>query len=146
MKLKVSDVVNIYKPLNTSKLTKMESADKFKVLKAMRAMKPIADEWDSFITTIDSKLQGENHEDIIEKVKKWESEGENTTLTLKERSEINKYLMKLNKEKNECTKDELNKEVEIEFEKLNKSAFEKFIESNDLEVNAMLAIEAFLCE
>lgn len=146
MKLKTSEIVSVYAILKDAKLTKMESNDKFKVLKAMRVMQPIADEWDSFIANVDKKLQKENHEEIIEKAKKWNSEGENTTLTNEEKIEINKYLFEFEQEKKSCLKDELEKEVELSFDKINESAFEKLIDSNDWEVIKMLALESVIKE
>lgn len=146
MKLKTSEIVSVYAILKDAKLTKMESTDKFKVLKVMRVMQPIADEWDSFIANVDKKLQKENHEEIIEKAKKWNSEGENTTLTNEEKIEINKYLFEFEQEKKSCLKDELEKEVELSFDKINESAFEKLIDSNDWEVIKMLTLESVIKE
>lgn len=146
MKLKTSEIVSVYAILKDAKLTKMESTDKFKVLKVMRVMQPIADEWDSFIANVDKKLQKENHDEIIEKAKKWNSEGENTTLTNEEKIEINKYLFEFEQEKKSCLKDELEKEVELSFDKINESAFEKLIDSNDWEVIKMLALESVIKE
>lgn len=146
MKLKTSEIVSVYAILKDAKLTKMESNDKFKVLKVMRVMQPIADEWDSFIANVDKKLQKENHDEIIEKAKKWNSEGENTTLTNEEKIEINKYLFEFEQEKKSCLKDELEKEVELSFDKINESAFEKLIDSNDWEVIKMLALESVIKE
>lgn len=141
MELKTNEIVSIYSILKDAKLTKMESIDKFKVLKMMRVMRGVADEWESFIQNVDSKLQKENHEEIIEKAKKWHLEGENTSLTNEERVEINKYLIEFQKEKDACVKDELDNVIDLDFEKINESAFEKLIDSNDFEVNKILTLD-----
>ena len=69
MELKVSEVIGVYSTLKDAKLTKMESADKFKVIKIMRPMQGVADEWDKFMENVDKKLQKENHEEIIQKAR-----------------------------------------------------------------------------
>lgn len=146
MELKVSEVVGVYRTLKDAKLTKMESADKFKVIKIMRPMQGVADEWDKFMENVDKKLQKENHEEIIEKARKWQQEGEKTTLTDEEKVEINRYLMAFQQEKDECVKDELEKVVSLDFEKLTQDAFEKLIDSNDWEVSKMMQLEIIATE
>ena len=141
MGLKTSEIVSTYKLLSDAKLTKMESGDKFKVIKIMRAMKPIAEEWDSFLKTVDEKLKKENHDSIIEKAQKWQQEGDKTSLTNEEKIEINKYLFEFQNEKEECIREELDKEVSLDFEKLNESSFEKLVDSNDWKVNEILSLE-----
>ena len=146
MEFKTSEIVSVYKTLSESKLTKLETSDKAKVLKAMRAMKPVADEWESFIKTVDEKIQKENHQEIIEKVAQWRKEGENTTLSEEERIEINKYLIEYQREKDTCINDELEKNVNLEFAKISESAFEKLVDSNDWDVKEMMEIESFIKE
>lgn len=146
MEFKTSEIVSVYKTLSESKLTKLETSDKAKVLKAMRAMKPVADEWESFIKTVDEKIQKENHQEIIEKVAQWQKEGENTTLSEGERIEINKYLIEYQREKDTCINDELEKKVNLEFAKISESAFEKLVDSNDWEVKKMMEVESFIKE
>ena len=144
MELKVSEVIGVYSTLKDAKLTKMESADKFKVIKIMRPMQGVADEWDKFMENVDKKLQKENHEEIIQKARKWQEEREKTTLTDEEKIEINRYLITFQKEKDECVKDELEKVVSLDFEKLTQDAFEKLIDSNDWEVNKMMQLESLI--
>ena len=47
--MKTIEITNIYAVLNEAKLTKMEDADKFKVIKALRVIKPIAKGYEDFI-------------------------------------------------------------------------------------------------
>ena len=146
MKLKIEKIVSVYTILKDAKLTKMESADKFKVIKAIRPMQTIAEEWNNFISNVDKKLQKENHDEIIEKAQKWQREGEETTLSQEEKIEVNKYLIEYQKEKEECINDELEKEEELSFDKINDSAFEKLIDSNDWKVNEILLLASVIKE
>jgi hypothetical protein len=109
-------------------------------------MQPIAEEWNNFISNVDKKLQKENHDEIIEKAQKWQREGEETTLSQEEKIEVNKYLLEYQKEKEECINDELAKEEELSFDKINDSAFEKLIDSNDWKVTEILLLESVIKE
>lgn len=144
MELKTKDIIGVYKVLSDAKLTKMESSDKFKVIKMMRAMRPIAEEWDSFLKTVDEKLKKDNHDNIIEKAQKWQQDGDKTTLTTEEKIEINKYLVEFHKEKEECIREELEKDANLEFDKINDLAFEKLIDSNDWEVGKIIELETII--
>lgn len=141
MKLTTKEVVSVYNVLKEAKLTKMEISDKMLVLKIMRILKPIAEEWESFMQTIDDKVKGENHDEIIEKAREWERDKEKTTLSDSEKREINEYLIQFSKDKNTCFSDELNKELELDITKISSSAYEKLVESNDFEVDKLLTCE-----
>ena len=55
--MKTSKIVSVYKTMNDSKLTKMEDADKFKVIKALRAIKPISEGYEEFVKLTHEKLK-----------------------------------------------------------------------------------------
>ena len=57
--MKTIEITNIFAVLNEAKLTKMEDADKFKVIKALRAIKPIAKGYEDFVEDAKNKLKGE---------------------------------------------------------------------------------------
>lgn len=143
--MKTSTIIEVYKALKEAKLTKMESKEKFQVIKIMREIKPTAEEWDSFISTVDEKLKGENHDEMAEKIKQWQKEGENTTLTLDERKEVNEYIAKYNAERNELVNAEMEKEVEVKYERISQEAFERLVDSNDLSVGVMEMLYGELC-
>lgn len=138
--MKTKQVIEAYATLKSAKLTQMSSEDKFKVIKIMRVLRPIATEWDEFAQTIDEKCKGENHDEIIKDAQQWQTEGEKTSIPLTRRIEINKYLDKYNKERQRMIEEEQNKEVTVTFDKLNEKAFEKFIESNDFDIEKAMII------
>lgn len=143
--MKTSTIIEVYQLLNNAKLTKMESKEKFQVIKIMRAMKPVAEEWDSFVKTIDEKLKGENHEEMLAKAQQWQKEGEKTTLSLDERMAVNEYFGKLDRERRELIASEQSKEVNILFDKLTEEAFERLVDSNDFVVGQILALQEAIC-
>lgn len=143
--MKTSTIIEIYSVLREAKLTKMESKEKFQVIKIMRAMKPVAEEWDSFVKTIDEKLKGENHEEMLSKAQQWQKEGDKTTLSLDERMAVNEYFAKFNKDRMEMITSEQSKEVNVLFDKLTEEAFEHLVDSNDFNVGQILALQEAIC-
>ena len=143
--MKTSTVIEVYKALKEAKLTKMESKEKFAVIRIMRAVKPVAEEWDAFLSTVDEKLRGEGHEEMVAKIQQWQKEGDNTTLTMEERKEVNEYIAKFNAERNELINAELAKEVEVSFERISEEAFERFVDSNDMDVNMLTMLSENIC-
>lgn len=143
--MKTSTIIEVYKALKEAKLTKMESKEKFAVIRIMRAVKPVAEEWDAFLSTVDEKLRGEGHEEMVAKIQQWQKEGEQTTLTEEERREVNAYIMRYNKEREELLHAELAKEVEVSFERISEEAFERFIDSNDMDVNVLTILSESIC-
>lgn len=138
--MKTKQIIEAYATLKSAKLTQMSSEDKFKVIKIMRVLRPIATEWDEFVQTIDEKCKGENHDEIIKDAQQWQTEGEKTSIPLTRRIEINNYLNKYNKERQRMIEEEQNKEVAVTFDKLSEKAFEKFIESNDFDIEKSMII------
>lgn len=139
-------IIEVYKALKEAKLTKMESKEKFAVIRIMRAVKPVAEEWDAFLSTVDEKLRGEGHEEMVAKIQQWQKEGEQTTLTEEERREVNAYIMRYNKERSELLSSELAKEVEVKFEPLTEEAFERLIDSNDMTVEVLGLLSEAICK
>ena len=65
--MQTKQVIEAYALINKSKLTKMEDADKFTVIKAIRALKPIYTAYEEYIKDAQEKLKGENHDEMVKK-------------------------------------------------------------------------------
>ena len=151
--MKTEKIVNAYSLINPAKLSKMEDADKFKVIKAIRAMKPIAESFEGFIKDAREKLKDEKSEEMQERANKWnEKHGEtkrNSDIPaedLKELEAINAYFAKYGTKVNECVKEEADKEHELSFDKLTEDAFCKFIASNDFDVKSIVELQDTLTQ
>ena len=59
MKVKVKDVVSAYKVLGDAKVVKLEELEIIKVVKARKAMRPIADDYDAFLKDCQEKFKPE---------------------------------------------------------------------------------------
>ncbi len=139
--MKTKQVVEVYNTLSSAKLSKMEDKDKFLVIKAMRQLKPISTAYEEFVKDAQEKLKGDDFEDIQKKAQKWQEEGENTSLSLEERREINTYLNGYNNKVVECLKEEVEKDNELNYEKISEDAFGKLVSSNDFDVKTIMNLQ-----
>ena len=99
--MKQGEVLNAYRVLGESKMSTLEVSEVVKVVKARKAMRPIAESLEAFM------------KDIQEKAAAWE------TMSEEQRAELNKAVA-----------DELTKEVEVEFDKLGEDSIAKLIQEN----------------
>ena len=144
MKATVKQIVAAYNALGNTKSTKLEDSEKGKILKARKAMRPIAEDYEAFLKDCQETLKPENWDEIQTKLQKWQQEGEKTTLTEEERVEINKAVIDYQNKINKVVKEELEKEVEINFEKLEEGANVKLMSANDWTPNQLDEIEILL--
>lgn len=151
--MKTIDVVNAFSALNGAKLAKMEDKEKFTLIKAMKALKPIKNEYEDFVKDAREKLKGDNHEDMLKRVEEWRTKHNDTkpadftAAELKELNEINAYFNDYNKKVEECVKEEADKEVSSEYVRLSEDAFGRLLTSNDdWDVEKMMLAAEVLCE
>ena len=141
MKATVKQIVAAYNALGDAKLTKLDDAEKSKVVKARKAMRPITDEYEAFLKDVQEKFKPENWDEIQEKIQQWQKEGEKTTLTEDERIELNKAIIGYQNGVDKAVKEELEKEVELNFDKLSEGADVKIMSASDWTPNQLDALE-----
>lgn len=144
MKVSVKKIVDAYKLLGEAKVTKLEETDVIKILKVRKAMRVIAVDFDAFLKDAQDKFKPDGWEDVQNKVAQWQDEGEKTTLSEDERKSINKVLIAYQTSIDKAIKDELNKEVEIEIEKLGEGSDVKLMSANDWTPNQLDMIDMIL--
>lgn len=140
-KITTEKILSVYNLISDAKLTKMEDCDKFKMIKIIRALKPVVTNFEDFKKVAKDKLKGDNHDYMLEKAQQWRAEGEKTTLSESERIEINRYFNDYNNKISECLKDEGLKENELDYEPLKEYVFGKLVASNDWTLGQIAAIE-----
>ena len=81
--------------MNDSKLTKMEDADKFKVIKALRAIKPISEGYEDLSKLTHEKLKDDKMEEMQKKAQHWREmqsqRGRKLNTPLRGAKELNEY-------------------------------------------------------
>lgn len=144
-------IVSAYNLINPAKLSKMDDADKFKTIKAIRVMKPIAETFEGLVKDAREKLKDENHEDMQERANKWNEKHGQTRQRLdipaedlKELEVINAYFHEYSVKVDKCIEEEADQEHELSFDKLTEEAFGKFIASNDFDVKSIIELQDVL--
>lgn len=144
MKVTVKQVVDCYKALGEAKVIKLEESEVIKVVKARKAMRQISDDYESFLKDCQEKFKPENWDEIQNKIQQWQKEGEKTTLTEAERIEINKAIIDYQSKINTAINEELNREIEINIEKLKDGSDTKLLVENSWELKKLDEIEIML--
>ena len=129
--MKTSDIVTLYQIIKSSHLTKCEDADKFLMIKNISTMKPVVTAFEDFRNEAQEKLKDDNFEKMQATAKKWQDEGEKTTLSDKGKIEVNTYFFDYSQKIEACMKEESEKDIDIEIKKLSEKGFQNFIASND---------------
>ena len=128
--MKLRQILAAYSRIENATATKLKEDDVIKLLKARKAMRPHVNEYKDFLKDAQDKFKPENWDEIERKIEQWKQEGEKTTLSELERIEINKVGFEYDKKVQSAVKDELEKEIEIEFEKLSENAGTKLMIEN----------------
>ena len=148
MKCTVKQVVECYKLLGEAKVTKLEDSEVVKVVKARKAMRPIADEYSEFCKDVQEKTKPENYEKLAglnnRAFESWRSD--NSYRPTPEEDEAIKVLAEAKKKENLMIKDEDSRKVELELEsyKLKEDSATKMLVENGWKVGKLDLIEILL--
>lgn len=147
-KLKTIEVVAAYNLLKTAKINKVSTdADKFAIIKTTRALKKIAEDFESFKTDSIEALKGENHDEMVKLAQKWQKEEADkveVTLTAEEMQKVNAYFSKYNSDITDCIKEDSKKVHEIEAKEISEESFMQLVGSNDWNIEQIMSIENVL--
>lgn len=140
MTKKTEKIVALYNVLKDAKITKMEDADKYAIIKILRKFRATAETFETNQKDAQERLKPENWDEVIAKAQQWQKEGKETTLTEEERADINKTILTYENSVRECIVEELDAEVEVDFPLLSEAAYEKLLASNDWDMKTALLI------
>lgn len=132
---KVDSIVAAYRLLTTRKneqtgkegfkLSGLETADMFKALYIIKALKPEAVAFEDFRKDALERLKPENWDEIMEKYRNFKK------LSEEDKAAVNDILSEYDRKVAECVKAELDKEKELEaYERLGKEAFGAIVRDN----------------
>lgn len=128
--IKTADCVSAYNILKDSSLGKMSGADKINVIKTIKSIKGVAEDFIAFRTDASERLRGDNHDEMAKLATQWQKEGD-TALTDDEKVAVNEYFTKYGKELKDCLDEESNKEHEVDVRELSEEAFGNLLDAND---------------
>ena len=142
MGLKKASIIAAETSLSGAKLTNMTFAEKKPIILIAHKFKEVKEDFEKLVKDVEDKLKGDSHDQMVEKLTKWQQDGEKSKLTNEEKAEINRYINKFNAERNSILNEELEKEVEgLEFEQITEEVFGKFLDGNDLTIKDILVLQ-----
>lgn len=133
------NIVIAYNSLKGAKLTRLDTAEKFTAIKAMRVLKPVAASLQGFIEDAREKLRPEGFEIIERKASAFDS------LSDEEKREVNAVISTYNADVARCISEEAAKEHTIDFEPMTEETFGRLLDSNDLDMSTILVLQDVLC-
>lgn len=149
MKEKKFKILDSYSLLDKAKYSKMESLDRKTIVMAMYPIKKVVDDFNAYKDDVVKRLTPENYRDIVEILNEVNAMSEKSRMSvlLKPRyASAIKANMEFNNSINQCLIEELNKEVEIEFEPLSEESFDRLCESNqDWTLGQSMNLHDILC-
>ena len=110
--------------LPAAKLSRLEGSEKFSVLRAAMALRPIRDNYLATEQTAQESLRPDNWDALVEQSEKWD------TLTAEEKATHNAAAAKYNTELNNYLTEERAKTVEIEITPLDEATLGRLLDSN----------------
>lgn len=133
--MKISKLIEMYNVLNTAKYNKLEDADKIKLWKIVRALKPIAAKFEEDTKDASERFMEEGFRENLQKAQEYEkarSEGkEELPMTEEEYKAFVQVFIKYNKLVSNAINEIAESEVDITLETLSEDAFGKLMASND---------------
>jgi hypothetical protein len=136
--MKLKQLIAAYKALGEAKVTKLESNEVLKIVKARKAMRTHAEDYDAFLKDCQEKFKPSNFDEIQEKVQKWDS------LTDEEKKEVNKALIEYNNAINSAILEEIEKDIEVNVEKLSEDSLTKMLQENGWELKKLDELEVLV--
>lgn len=142
--MKLKQLIAAYKALGEAKVSKLDEKEVIKVVKARKAMRVHADDYEAFLKDCQEKFKPEDWDAIHEKIQKWQQEGEKTTLSENERVELNKAVIGYQQKIELAVKEELEKDIDITIEALSEESATKLLVENGWELKKLDEIEVIL--
>lgn len=136
-KMKTSEVVGIYNVLKSLKISKLKKEDQFTVIRAARALKPVATAFNDFIKDAQEKLRPGGFDAIEEKRAHFEQ------LTAAEKEEVAAAVNAYNKDINDCVQSEADREVDIDsFTRVSDDVISCLVtENTDLDIETVMLLQ-----
>lgn len=150
--LKTEAVLEAFNIINTANYKQMDDADKIKLWKIARAMKPIAKQFEDDSRDAAEKMKPNGIDEQLEKAKDYEAKmkdgkTDNLPMTAGEyHSFVVDVWQPFNQLVAKAVKEFADKEVQLEFEGLSEDSFGKLMASNDWTVDKAMIVGELIVE
>ena len=151
---KTEKVLAAYRLLGSAKYGKLADEDKIKVLKICIALKPIATKYDEDSKDAAEKLKpSEDYDERLAQAQEYERVSRDKNADASQlkmgAAEFNEFIKTMNHYQDligKALKDEMEKEVEVEFEPICEDALLKLMNSNDWTMAEVMAVSEVTVE
>ena len=145
---KTEKVLAAYRMLGSAKYGKLADDDKIKVLKICIALKPIATKYDEDSKDAAEKLKpSEDYDERLAQAQEYERVSRDKNADASQlkmgAAEFNEFIKEMNHYQDlisKALKDEMEKDVEVEFEPIGEDAMLKLMNSNDWTMAGAMAV------
>lgn len=144
--LKTTDILAAYQLLSAALIKSMDNAGKFAVIRATKAMRAVATDFEDFEKDAVERLKDDDFNPMQQLAAQWEKEGKDTTLTDVQKAEVNAYFRAYAKNIEACCQVEAKKEHELDITPLTDDQFSALLADNEQwNVKQMVVIESVMC-
>ena len=152
-KMKTEEVLKAYNVLSTAKYGKLDDADKIKVWKIARSMKPIAEKFREDSEDAQEKMKpNDDFDEQLMKAQEYEREirkpdcdASKLPMGAAQYQEFVDEFKAYQKLVNDTIKDFAEKEVEVSFDPISEDAFGKLMASNDWTLEQVATLGETIC-
>jgi hypothetical protein len=152
-KMKTEDVLKAYNVLSTAKYGKLDDADKIKVWKIARSLKPVAEKFREDSEDAQQKMKpNDDFDEQLMKAQEYEREirkpdcdASKLPMGAAQYQEFVDEFKAYQKLVNDTIKDFAEKEVTVEFEPISEDAFGKLMASNDWTLEQVATLGEIIC-
>ena len=154
--IKTKEILAAYNVLNAAKYGSLDDADKIKVWKIARALKPIAKKFEEDSEDAAKKLKPEMEGGFDEKLMKAQeyekmvrdpkADMKNLPMGAAEYDAFIAEFKKYQKLVDDAIKDFAEKDVEVEFEAIEEEAFGKLMASNEWTIERAVTLSEIICK
>ena len=150
--VKTSVIINVYNVLSGAKYGAMSDADKIKLFKISRKLKPIAQQFEEDSRDCAEKMKPT--EDFTDRLRRWQEYNQlksnnQPTIDIMTNAEHDAFTEEWNKYNElvgKAMKEYADKEVNVDFEPISEDALVKLMESNEWTLGHVAIVGDFICE
>lgn len=139
--MKLKKLLAAYNTLSEAKVATCAEKEIIKIVKARKVMRPYVEEYEAYLKDCQDKFKPVGWDDVAAKLQQWQKEGEKTTLSEQEREEVSITAIAYQKSIDEALREELEKEVDLIFERLDEETGVKLISGNAWELKKLDDLE-----
>ena len=152
-KMKTEDVLKAYQVISTAKYSKLDDADKIKVWKIARSLKPVAEKFREDSEDAQQKMKpNDDFDEQLMKAQEYEREirkpdcdASKLPMGAAQYQEFVDEFKAYQKLVNNAIKDFAEKEVEVSFDPISEDAFGKLMASNDWTLEQVATLGEIIC-